>query len=177
MTFSNSDFREPALDMISTCGIWGPLVNVSAPASFTWESANRTVYIPMFVPTRCTIKRVWWANGATVTGGATITVAIYSNKDFKPYKQLVTGGAAQGTLNTVQFVTVTDKVLTPAIYWFALASTAAINTQLMGFNLNVGIDGSCRFQEATGTPPATATPVASNSIPFYVFGASTVASP
>lgn len=172
---------EPVLHMVSPLGSsWGPFsALISAfPASTTWEAANRTIYVPITIPARCAVARYWRANGATTTGGATITAAIYADAGRKPGRRLSTASATQGTASQVQFVTPsTIAILRPATYWLALASTAATNTTVFAFTFSVRIQGITAFQEATGTPPATATPVARSAATAYLFGFSTVATP
>jgi hypothetical protein len=168
--------REVALDMVSTFGPWGPqtIPQQFVPSNSVFESGNRTVYVPISVPVKCTLQRFWWANGGVAAG--TIAAAIYTNVDFKPLTRLATASAAQGTINTVQFVTPTAVVLTPDLYWLALASTSG-SSQFFASQASASWNSVVRFQEGTGTPPATATPVSSGGNSLYLFGFSTTTTP
>jgi hypothetical protein len=172
---------EPTLDLVSTYGPWFPRIgNGGSPSSTAYESANRTVYYPLFIPTRLLLKRVFWANGATTTGGATITAGLYADAGFKPGIRVVTGGATQNTgggaeaESKLQFVDVTDKWITPGSYWLAIAATSITNTTLQAWSGSGALNNSYKMQESTGTVlPATATPIQSVSGNFYAFGFST----
>jgi hypothetical protein len=146
-------------------------------SSGTIESANRAIYYPLFLPSGCTVRRVWWANGSSVSASYTIAVGIYADSAYGPGAKLVSGSAAQGTASQVQFVDVTDTTLPPALYWLAIHSTNASAT-IMRNQPAAGSDATYRFQEATGgTLPATATPVEGTDSSFYLFGFSITASP
>jgi hypothetical protein len=170
----------PVLDMVSTIGPWGPVAaahpNLST-ASNPWETAGRTVYHPLYVPTKCPVKRLWWANGSVTTGGATVTAAIYKDKAGAPGAQIVAQSATQGTALNIQFVTpATIPRLIPGLYWIALYMSSATNTTVMRNNLNLGNAVAIKYQELA-TPPATATPVRAAAASLYLCGFSTVASP
>jgi hypothetical protein len=152
------------------------VVSASAPASATWESAARAVYTPIVLRAPCVARRVWWANGATTTGGATVEVGIYANVDYGPGAKLVSGSATQGTASQVQFVDVTDTALPPGLYWIAVMCSSATNTTM--FRVSVTADAMMRFEEASASPlPSTATPVESTVGNLWLCGFATTASP
>lgn len=169
---------EPALPMVSTLGPWGwglgaHVEVLGTPASATWAANGRAFYFPLSIPSRCVAKRMWWANGATTTGGATIEAGLYQDAGSKPGSKLVSGSATQGTASQVQFVDITDTTLYPGLYWVALMSTITTNTTV--FRVSFGAAGdAARFFEQTANPlPATATPVeAANSL-IWLCGFST----
>lgn len=162
---------------------WSPSSSIlalsgGAPTSAAWESAARVVYFPILVLALATVRRVWWANGATVSGGATVEVGIYRDTDGKPGAKIISGSATQGSANVVQFVDVTDTALAPGRYWLALMMSSATNTTIFRKALLSSYDAALRFQEAAANPlPATATPVESSSVYWYLFGFATTASP
>jgi hypothetical protein len=170
----------PVLDMVSTLGPWGPPVSAHpalSTASNPWEAAARTIYHPLYVPTKCQVKRLWWANGSLTTGGATVTAAIYKDKAGAPGAQIVAQSATQGTALNIQFVTpATIPGLIPGLYWIALYMSSATNTTAMRNNLNLGNAVAIKYQEAA-VPPTTATPVRAVNSSLYLCGFSTVASP
>lgn len=154
---------------------WATWSAPGAASSGTWESANRAVYYSLYVPVVTVIRRVWWANGATTTGGATIEAGVYADAGAKPGAKLISGSATQGTASQVQFVDVTDTTLTPGYYWLAVMATTTTNTTLHRNNgVDTGADAAIRFQESTGgTLPTTATPAESAVGNYWLFGFST----
>ena len=170
---------EPVLDMVSTYGPWGLLAQPQGlvPSSATVEGTT-TAYFPLSVPTTCTVRRFWWANGATSTGN--IIAALYRDAGYKPGAKIGTdtGSTAQGTINQVQFTAPSGGafVLSPGLWWFALGFSSA-STTMFTSNIGSGLDATIKFREATATPPAPATPVESTNGNLYLAGFSTVSSP
>lgn len=157
---------------------WGFMTEGDAgasPASATWESGNRAVFVPIFVPTVCIAKRVWWANGATATGSATIEVGIYANAGYKPVTKLVSGSATQATASVLQFVDVTDTILTPGLWWLAITASTTTNTTLFRSQVaSTSVDELYRMEQATANPlPSPATPVKSSAQNIWLCGFST----
>lgn len=172
--------------MVSVFNYWLGWVDESVssapPASATYETANLAVYYPLFLPVPCVVRRVWWANGATVAGGATIEVGVYASSDYGPGAKLVSGSAVQGDATSVQFVDVTDTSLPVGVYWIAISSSSATNTTIMRATIGgAPIDAGMRYQEASASPlPATATPVESTptgTSNIYLCGFATTATP
>lgn len=172
------DETEPVLRMVSTAGPWGPLTPSAVAANFAsvaWETAELAVYMPIYVPVVCSAKRMWWANGATTTGGATVEAGVYRDGGFKPGTKLGSKSAVQGTASQVQFVTLDAAVtLTPGLWWVALMMSSATNTTVVSTLLSVSVDISLRFSQITCNPlPATATPAESAGGTFPLCGFST----
>lgn len=101
-------YVEPVPPMIGTF-TWGwayfsELVSGSQPASTSWETANKGVWHPLSVPTVCVAKRMWWANGSTVSADNMVEAGIYRDGGNKPGERLaVCGARPQGTATQVQF--------------------------------------------------------------------------
>jgi len=153
---------------------WDVAVSDSDPVSASWEVGNTAVYMPVKIPVVCILKRVWWANGATVSGGATVEAGIYSDSGYAPGTKVVSGSATQGTASQVQFVDVTDVTLPPGLYWLALMMSSTTNTTGMRISGSVVSDGARRFQQASANPlPSTATPVQSSNQFYWAYGFST----
>jgi hypothetical protein len=151
-------------------------VTGAPPASYAWESADRAVYYPLFLSAPCVARRVWWANGSDVAGGATIECGIYADAGYGPGAKLTSGSATQGSASQVQFVDATDVSLPTGLIWIALTASSATNTTLMGAGM--WAEHSFRFDQATANPlPATATPVESTTGYTWLCGFSTTASP
>ena len=101
--------REPVPPMVSmwTDG-WGTVsegLAASAPASATYESSNAGVWFPLRVPSYVVAKRMWWANGSTVSATYNVEAGIYANTGGgKPGAKLATTELVlQGTASQVQF--------------------------------------------------------------------------
>lgn len=177
MTFSPG-YIEPPIPMVSAIGVWSGILGASfsSALSAAFESANRAVYTPIFIPTVCVATRMWWANGSTVSASYNVDAGIYLDSGFKPGTKLIsTGSTAQGTASEVQFADITDTTLTPGRYWlgFTCSSTSATFFRASA-NWGAGADAYFRFEEASALPlPASATPVESSGLNFYLFGFST----
>jgi hypothetical protein len=121
---------------------------------------------------------LWWVNGATVNASYNVDCGIYADAGKKPGVRLVSSGStAQGTASEVQFVNVTDTTLMPGLIWLALvcSSTSATLFRVAGSAI---YDALFRMQEAAALPlPATATPVESTGVNYYLCGFATTASP
>ena len=156
----------------------------SAPGSGSFEFANRAVYYPVVVPGTCAIRRVWWANGSSVSASYNVDVGVYADTGaFRPGARLVSSGStAQGTASQIQFVDVTDTSLGPGRYWIAIACSSTSSTFFRS-NLTSGVYGSVlRLRENGALPlPSTATPDALTvddlEQQIYLFGFATTASP
>jgi hypothetical protein len=173
--------REPILDLIGPSSPWGAAYGANSgmnPGSTTFENATRTVYYPFFIPTTCVLKRFWWANGAAVAGN--VLMAVYSATAVgRPGARIGTNmtSTAQAGTNVLQFGAPSggDIVLTPQPIWIAIA-VSSTSAQLF---VSGGASTATvyRMMEATGTPPATATPVTGGGNNWYICGFSTVSSP
>jgi len=179
VTFSPG-YVEPVPPMISpwTPG-WGTMQNTvgNSPSSGS-STTNIGVWYPLYVPTVCVAKRVWWANGSSVSGTYNLESGIYRDGGHKPGAKLITSGSvAQGTASQVQFADITDTTLTPGLYWFYLSSSTGSAT-LMRVAPNIGstFDEILGFQQASigpGSAPETATPIEFADATVYIFGFST----
>lgn len=167
----------PTMVSMFTYG-WGFVdesVSASDPASAAPETGGLAVYYPVQIPKVCVARRLWWANGATTTGGATIEVGIYQSAQFLPATKLVSGSATQGTASQVQFVDITDSVLTPGLIWLAIMASTTTNTTLFRATVgNAAYEAPFRFQQSSANPlPSSATPAESSGQNIYLFGFST----
>jgi hypothetical protein len=144
----------------------------SAPGSAAWNGVQRAYYVPVILQAGCVVRRVWWANGATTTGGATIEVGVYANSDYGPGAKLISGSATQGTALQVQFVDVTDTALSPGLYWIAMLSSSSTNTNVLRLTGDsIGDAGAYFIESSLGSLPATATPAEAlaNFVPLCGF--------
>jgi hypothetical protein len=156
-------------------------VLAAGATSGTFETSNWAAYMPVLVPTGCIIRRLWWANGATVSASYNVDVGVYGDAGYKPGVRLIsTGSTAQGTASQVQFVDVTDTALAPGRYWLAITCSSSSATVLRATLPSGGpIDAAIRFQQSLAAHPlpATATPVESSTSTIYLCGFATTASP
>lgn len=171
-------YLEPVMPMVSTLSPWALAFGVTGTAagSATYEAVNRAVYVPVAVPTVCVANRMWWVNGATVSGGNNVEAGIYRDAGYKPGALLVvTGSVAQGNASEVQFADITDTTLSPGLWWlyFSCSATAATFFRV---SIEANTDELLRFQQASvgpGSAPSTATPAESATGSIWVMGFST----
>lgn len=144
------------------------------PASVAWPAANRALYIPFILPFDYPVRRVFWGNGATVTGDADL--GIYTIDGARIYS---TGSIARTGLASVpQFTTVSTPfwLFNGVPYYIALAINAT-TTAMFGtiavtavFSRLLGI-----LEQATALPlPATMTGVAPTGAGYPLVGFSRV---
>lgn len=169
----------PPMVSLWTAG-WGwvnPGIVGSAPASATWPIANTGFWYPIYVPTICVAKRMWWVNGATVDAGYNVEVGLYRDGGYKPGAKLITtGSVAQGTLNQLQWGEITDTTLTPGLWWLFMSCSTTSATFFRSSAGSANWDEMLGFQQASigpGSAPATATPVEKSNQIVSLVGFST----
>jgi hypothetical protein len=166
----------PSLDMVSTYGVYGMIAPGQLFTVASVTAAARTEYYALDIPSVMVVRRFWWANGANTTDARTVIMALYGDAGFKPGSKVGTAGTAtQGTINQLQFVAPSggDFSISPGTYWLAVATSSATNATMMGASNSTAINAANAFQEATVTPPTTATPLEKTSATFFLCGFST----
>lgn len=175
---------EPIIPMVSTFTTWGHIfgnyATSSAVTGRAFIAANAVQYQPVFVPSACVARRLWWANATS--GSYNVSAAIYaSTASGEPGAKIIEcGSTAQGTSNEVQFVDITDTSLAPGTYWIALAGSSGSLLILGVVQPNQAWNALLQFQQTSitlGALPATATPVESSYSNTFLFGFATTASP
>jgi hypothetical protein len=94
-------------------------------------TANRTYYMPFFVPNDVTLDRLQFATGTSFSGTATIRMGIYANTAGVPSTLILDAGTAVPTTsNTVFNITISQALTGGNIYWLAFnsQSAASVNT-------------------------------------------------
>lgn len=172
---------EPIPPMVSsyTAG-WGAFMRGAMnaiPASGAWEANNTGVWYPVMIPAVTVAKRMWWVNGATVSGSNNIEAGIYLDAGYKPGAKLVTtGSVAQGTLNQLQFADITDTSIAPGLCWIYMSCSTTSATFFRCTTGSAVYEELLKFQQASigpGSAPSTATPAEASSQNIYSFGFST----
>lgn len=125
----------------------------AAPASATWPTANKALYIPFWLPESVTLTQLFWHNGATVSGN--VDAAVYAEDGTR---KISTGSTAQATINVIQSVNVADTALTAGRYYLALAMDNTTGT-IFCWSSSAQLSKSFGLAEQTSAfaLPATAT--------------------
>lgn len=141
------------MSVLGRCGFMYDLMahkSGSLPASAAFSAANRCYYFPFQIEQPDIINKFWWANGATV-GTDTIQCAVYRDD----YTQLLLGASVTSAgANDVQFDDVTNTLIVPGRYYFALSCSGTTATFLrtapatLSWTISVGV-----YQQATAKPP------------------------
>ncbi len=135
----------------------------AAPSSGTHGIAASIIRIVL--PTATTIRRFYWANGATV-GTDNVQVGIY-NDDLSTF--LLGAATLSAGANVLQFVTPTATPIKAGRYWMALVASGGIATVLR--NLNTNVRGAGLYTMASASPlPATLVPASASSGLLALFG-------
>lgn len=94
----------------------GALTGGSTPGSLVYPVANDAILVPFYLQQNTLIKRLFWANGNANSGN--VDMGIYTADGAKI---ITTGSTAQSGSLVPQFVDVTDFLLSPGGYYFALS--------------------------------------------------------
>ena len=108
----------------------GPMAGGVVDVSTVWSAANRALFIPFALGTQATITRVFWFNGATVSGN--VDCGVY---DAAGTRLISSGSTAQAGTTAIQSVDVTDTVIGPGNFYLALAmnnTTGTIRIRTLG---------------------------------------------
>lgn len=163
---------------------WGPRADErswpNTPVSSSFGASGSTGYFfPILVPVTCVARRLWWANGSTVSASYNIDVGIYRDNGYKPGTRLVSAGStAQGTASQVQFVDITDTTLPPGLYWLAISCDALSATLFCDSGAN-SRNAVFLFEKSACVPlPSSITTVTEAvGVQYFVFGFATTSSP
>lgn len=129
------------------------LTSLVSPTSAAWPSANLAVYVPLRVPSRVVVRKLWFASGTTGTGN--VDMALY---DANGVAVVSATNAAKAASATEQVFDVTDTVVGPGLYFIGLSSDSGTDT-FLGWSLAAPLPASSGvLTEASAYPlPATAT--------------------
>lgn len=159
------------------------LDNSGTASSGAFPAANRALYYPLVISQPCVAYRLFWLNGATVSGTNSVQVGIYNDNDSGddgPGTSIILGTATtQASINVCQFDDITDTSLSPGRYWLALWCNNATSTffRQSPSNLHARMLGGYLESSLAGGLPATATPAQATSPYIPIFGFTTISSP
>lgn len=122
------EVRWPPLNVISSfsndsLGPSLPMTNGANSAASGVFSANRIHYYPFVLAEVAQAVKMSYIVGAVANG--TADLGIY---DWQKNKLVSTGPTAQGTINALQELDITDTVLLPGQYWMAIVGSSATGT-------------------------------------------------
>lgn len=95
------------------------------PSNGAWPSANLAIYVPLRVPRRVVVRKLWFASGTTGTGN--VDMALY---DAAGVAVVSATNAAKASELTEQVFDVTDTTVGPGLYFIALSSDSSTDTFL-----------------------------------------------
>lgn len=94
-----------------------------AVASSAWN-ADLLIYMPLVLPVRTNVAKLFWFNGSSVNG--TADVGIYAEDGTK---LVSTGATTQAGVTTIQVVDVADIMLAhDTLYWLAFGGSSSTGT-------------------------------------------------
>lgn len=132
-------------------------------ASTAWPSANRTIYVPLFIDRTVTITQMFAYNGATASGNTDI--GIY---DQGGTRLVSMGATAQSGTSQIQLFNITDTTLTPGAYFMGMSNSGTTGTYFraaLGVTV-MGVSGC--YQDASSLPSSMGfTSPASAYLPIF----------
>lgn len=140
------------LSRYSAAGCLGILANSNANGSSTaWPSANRAMFVPIWLPGPFKLASFFCVNGSTATGN--IDMGIYGTDGTLIASK---GSTAQSGTSTLQILTITAVMLPPGRYYMAISASSTSTTFISrtpatNIQWRIGM-----LQAATQVPLATA---------------------
>lgn len=120
-------------------------------------TANQAYFQPFRIDVGMTAVKMCYVVGATAAGN--VDLGIYDAE----FNLLVSSGAtAQGTINTLQELDITDTVLRPGSYWMAISASIGTATAFASPVVDeTSVPALAMYMQATAhpLPTPTATPV------------------
>lgn len=133
-----------------------------------WQTANKALLWPFYLPREFLLQQIEWVNGATIT--MNVDVGVY-DEGLNLVKS--TGNTALAGASAAQIVNISDVLLMPGRYYCAMvgSSTTGI-TQLHVTSAAEHVRGMGCLESALGsaTLPSTITPAATGTA-THVHGA------
>lgn len=118
----------PGLGVVGV-GSWESLEDIlqdtSGPSNAVWPAANRALFVPFEVWSPMIAKKIAVLNGATVA--ANVDLGIYN---LSGTRLVSTGSQTRTGASVIQVYDITDTLLSPGVYYMALASNSGTDTFL-----------------------------------------------
>lgn len=132
-----------------------------------WPSANRALYVPVYLQARFTVARFFILNGSSATGNA--DVGLYSNARLK---LISTGTTARSGANVAQYIDVTDQSFPAGAYYLALVSSTTGQYMRTVHGASGIVQASGYLQEDLGSTvlPSSMTPAANVTTNAFHWG-------
>jgi hypothetical protein len=104
----------------------GPLTaQTTVAATQVFPGANVSIFVPVTVDRRVTVRKLWYGNGTTATGN--YDIGLYTSAGVS---LLLRGSTAKTTSASEIVWDCTDTVIDAGLYYLALASDSATDTFL-----------------------------------------------
>jgi hypothetical protein len=154
--------RTPGRHSIDTiCNSWLIPYN-SLALTAAWPSANLAIYVPLRIPCRVLVLKLWFASFNTGTGN--VDMGLY---DVSGAAVISATNAAKGATTQEQVFDVTDTPVGPGLYYIALASDSGTDTFVYDSSAAPMPAANGIRVEASAYPlPATATWSVSQTLAF-----------
>lgn len=148
-----------------------PTTTAAAPASATYDAANRIHYHRVILPSAVTAYKVFWLNGATASTNNFQVGLYYDDGTNKPGGAVVRGTSTLAAgANACQYDNITDTTVGAGVYWLGLWGSGTTAT-LFRRTTPAAVPAAFYIEAGgAGGLPATATPVSGSQINVYVFG-------
>lgn len=104
---------QPIFEMFAACGVTGTSKTVGA-----WPSANRAIFVPVYVYAPCTVYKLTMENGA-VAGEVDAGIYSYPGTGTSATRLASSGKVAMASAETLQVFDIADQALMPGIYFLA----------------------------------------------------------
>lgn len=125
----------------------------STPSSAAFPAANDAIFVPVHIKQATLIKRLFCSNGGTASGN--VDVGIYTEDGARIVSS---GSTAQAGTTVPQFFDITDFILGPGRYYFAVAMDNGTGTLFRANITALRLSAIGMAKMATAFPlPATAT--------------------
>jgi hypothetical protein len=143
-------------------GGWMPSIVTAYNDVATWPTANMAIYVPILVPSRVVVVKLWFASGSTGTGN--VDMGLY---DASGNAVVSATAAAKITSANEQIFDVTDTPVGPGRYYVALSASNNTDTFTGCLAAAPIAAGLGLLTEASAYPlPATATMVIDQTLGF-----------
>lgn len=133
----------------------------TTPPRFTgvaaWPAANKAIYVPVRVPSRCLVRKLWY--GAYTGNAGNIDIGIYDAAGTRLVSSGSTAKVASGS-GTEAVIDTTDTTIGPGLHYMALACSNNTDSFIVKTSAVAPLPAAMGvLTEALGsvTLPATAT--------------------